>query len=104
MRLNKIKSYYAFESKSEWVESEGKLVRLFEFDGFKQALSFINSLAQECEARGHHPEIVWEYDKITLFLSTFASERVRGTTHDAGFQITEKDLELAQAIDSITVD
>ena len=94
MRLNKIKSYYAFESKSEWVESEGKLVRLFEFDGFKQALSFINSLAQECEARGHHPEIVWEYDKITLFLST----------HDAGFQITEKDLELAQAIDRITVD
>ncbi len=91
MGLNKIKSYQAFESKSEWIESEGKLVRRFEFDGFPQALSFINRMAEECEARVHHPEILWEYDKITLFLST----------HDAGFEITEKDFELANAIDRI---
>ena len=91
MGFNKIKSYEAFESKGGWAESEGKLVKRFGFDGFTQALSFINRVAEEAEALQHHPEIRWEYDKITILLST----------HDAGSKVTEKDFELARAIDRV---
>ena len=56
----------------------------FKFNDFKQAFSFMTSLAMKAEQINHHPE--WEnvYNKVTITL----------TTHDKG-GITELDYEMA---------
>ena len=56
----------------------------FKFYDFKQAFSFMTSMAMKAEQINHHPE--WEnvYNKVTITL----------TTHDKG-GITELDYEMA---------
>ena len=58
--------------------------KLFKFADFKQAFSFMTSIAMKAEQINHHPE--WEnvYNKVTITL----------TTHDKG-GITELDYEMA---------
>ena len=58
--------------------------KIFKFADFKQAFSFMTSLALKAEQINHHPE--WEnvYNKVTITL----------TTHDKG-GITELDYEMA---------
>ena len=58
--------------------------KLFKFADFKQAFSFMTSLAMKAEQINHHPE--WEnvYNKVKITL----------TTHDKG-GITELDYDMA---------
>ena len=58
--------------------------KLFKFSDFKQAFSFMTSIAMKAEQINHHPE--WEnvYNKVTITL----------TTHDKG-GITELDYNMA---------
>ena len=58
--------------------------KLFKFADFKQAFSFMTSLAMKAEQINHHPE--WEnvYNKVTITL----------TTHDKG-GITKLDYDMA---------
>jgi len=70
-----------------WELSEGSLTRMFSFSDFREAMSFINSVAALAERAGHHPDIDIRYNKVKLALSS----------HDAG-GITEKDFSLAAEI------
>ena len=72
----------------DWKDNNGKLEAHFKFKDFISAFSFLNGIALLSEKRNHHPEIYNVYNKVTLKLST----------HDAGEQITDKDLELAEEI------
>lgn len=72
-----------------WRKENNKLIRDFEFQDFKEAIKFINGVAEIANNLDHHPEIYNLYNKVTLILST----------HDAGDIVTEKDLELAKEID-----
>lgn len=74
-----------------WQHEEHALTREFEFEDFKQALDFINTIGALAEAHGHHPEIWNVYNQVRLRLST----------HDAGDTVTEKDIELAAAINGL---
>ena len=74
-----------------WEELDNKLVKNFVFKDFKAAFSFLVKVAIEAENANHHPEIFNVYNKVTLKLCT----------HDAGSTITEKDRQLAQAIDRL---
>ena len=67
-----------------WSEIEGALEREFRFDGFLQALAFVNRVAELAEAADHHPDIAIHYNRVTL----------RWWTHTTG-GITERDRELA---------
>lgn len=73
-----------------WELSEGALTRTFSFSDFREAMSFINSVAAVAERAGHHPDIDIRYNKVKLALSS----------HDAG-GITEKDFSLAAEIGRI---
>ena len=75
---------------SEWTVSGENLQRTISFDDFRQAMSFVNKLADAAEAAAHHPDIMIRYGKVTLTL----------TTHDAG-GLTEKDFDMASVIDSL---
>lgn len=74
-----------------WNETPARLEREFQFDDFRAAMAFLNRVANVAEELGHHPEIFNIYGTVRLTL----------TTHDAGNTVTEKDYELAAAIDAV---
>lgn len=83
----------ALASLDGWTFAEGKLLNTYVFRDFKSALAFINQVGAVAEAQNHHPEIQNIWNRVILKLST----------HDAGDQVTEKDLTLARAIQSLAV-
>lgn len=76
-----------------WGIENAKLLKVYKLKDFKAALAFINQVGAEAERQNHHPEIHNSWNRVTLRLCT----------HDAGDQITEKDLTLARAIQSISL-
>jgi len=71
-------------------ELEGPRIRKrYAFPAFKEAMGFVNGVASLAEEMNHHPDILVEYDKVTLTL----------TSHDAG-GLTGRDFSLARRIDS----
>lgn len=74
-----------------WKEENNKLKRNFEFKDFNEAFGFMSRVALLAETQGHHPEWSNVYNKVEISLST----------HDAGDVVTEKDRNLAAAIDKI---
>ena len=75
-----------------WNFKQHRLVKTFVFEDFREAISFIVRMAFYAEELQHHPELSNVYNRVTLAL----------TTHDAGNRVTEKDLELARAIERIS--
>lgn len=54
----------------QWqVVSEHRLMRKFSFPNFRQALEFVNRVAEVAEQQGHHPDILlaWGRAEITLW-------------------------------------
>lgn len=81
---------------SDWsLEDGGRSIgKIFEFVDFKQAMNFVNKVAEIAEAEKHHPNInIHDYNKINISLST----------HDAE-GLTEKDFKVAERIDSLNSD
>lgn len=72
-----------------WKRADDTLTRTFRFSSFREAISFLVRVAFVAEELNHHPEIRNVYNHVTLTL----------TSHDAGNQITNRDLELARQID-----
>lgn len=97
--MKHLKKYTLFESTSiedlstsnGWTEKDSSLVKDFGFKSFREAQDFINRVADIAESQNHHPKIEWLYDKVQLSLST----------HDAGDTVTNKDIKLANSINSI---
>ncbi len=77
-----------------WQEKDNFLIRIFEFDNFVQAVNFVKKIVPIAEEQGHHPDIeIFSYKKV----------KVKLTTHDEGYKITEKDIELADKINGIVI-
>lgn len=74
-----------------WIEEDNKLKRSFTFKDFIQAWGFMNSVALIAEKMNHHPFWLNVYNKVDIELST----------HDAGNVITQKDIDLAKAINNL---
>jgi 4a-hydroxytetrahydrobiopterin dehydratase len=75
---------------SGWTRSGDSLVRAFALPSFPAALVFASAVGHLAERADHHPDILIQYNKVTLKLST----------HSAG-GLTDKDFELAQEINGI---
>ncbi|HEV8340432.1 MAG TPA: 4a-hydroxytetrahydrobiopterin dehydratase [bacterium] len=58
----------------DWVfEEDGKAVRRqFKLKDFKDAIAFVNAVAEVAEAEDHHPDIFIRYKQVTFTLSTHA--------------------------------
>ena len=80
-RLEKIK---------EWSLAADSITKKFEFSNFKEAIEFVNNLAEIAEKADHHPDIFINYKRVTLTIST----------HSEG-GLTEKDFNLAEKIEKI---
>jgi 4a-hydroxytetrahydrobiopterin dehydratase len=72
-----------------WKREGGEISRLYTFSGFITAMAFVNHVAGLSESMDHHPDILVQYKKVTLTLST----------HSAG-GLTDLDFILAEKIDA----
>ena len=80
--ISNLKSWKATTEKREAITKE------FKFSNFKDAFSFMTSIALKAEEIAHHPEWHNVYNKINIVL----------TTHDVG-GLSEKDIILANFLD-----
>lgn len=72
-----------------WTTKDDALHCDFQFTDFRQAFAFMTEVAFAAEAAGHHPNWSNVYNTVSIRL----------TTHDAGNTVTDKDRNLATAID-----
>ena len=76
---------------NDWIVEDNKLKRSFVFENFVHAWGFMNSVALLAEKMNHHPLWLNVYNKVEIELST----------HEAGNSITQKDIEVAKAINNL---
>lgn len=74
-----------------WKKQDNKLYKKFMFSNFSEAFAFMTRVALEAEKADHHPLWTNVYNKVEIWLNT----------HDAGDIVTDKDKQLAKAIDVI---
>ena len=72
-----------------WELSGKEIRRVYTFPDFQRSMAFVNRVAELAEAMDHHPDILVNYSRVTLTLSS----------HDAG-GLTDRDFRLAGQIDS----
>ncbi len=64
---------YLKEISSDWITLEDKrLERKFKFKDFKEAMEFVNKVADVAELEQHHPDIKIFYNMVTITLWTHA--------------------------------
>ncbi len=73
-----------------WKRVGKEIKRTYTFDDFNQSIAFVNKVASLAEKADHHPDILIQYDKVTLTLST----------HDEG-GLTSRDFKLAERMDGL---
>ncbi|MFX0138931.1 MAG: 4a-hydroxytetrahydrobiopterin dehydratase [Candidatus Hodarchaeota archaeon] len=49
-----------------------RIKKQFNFENFKEAMKFVNKVAELAEEEGHHPDIYIYYDEVVLELHTHA--------------------------------
>jgi 4a-hydroxytetrahydrobiopterin dehydratase len=75
----------------EWSYLDNSIVKEFQFKDFTEALAFVNKAGSLAEEMNHHPDIfIHSWNKVKLTIST----------HSEG-GVTNKDLQLAEKIESI---
>jgi len=75
-----------------WVLSDNKLTKTFEFTTFEEAIDFMVRASKVISELDHHPEWTNVYNRVMVSLCT----------HDAGNAVTQKDHDLATALDQVS--
>lgn len=74
-----------------WKEENNSLYATFIFGNFSEAFAFMTRVAMIAEKMDHHPTWTNTWNKVEIRLST----------HDAGNIVTDKDREMAEAINGL---
>lgn len=74
-----------------WQETKHGLYKQFNFENFKEAWEFMTKVATLAEEYQHHPRWENEWSVVQIWL----------ITHEGGKNITDKDRQMAEAIDAI---
>lgn len=72
-----------------WHYSNQALTKRFECSSFGHAVKFVNRIAVLAEQADHHPELLIEFNKVTVTLSTHDSHGVTGKDFSLAQQIQE---------------
>ncbi|MDQ1281083.1 MAG: 4a-hydroxytetrahydrobiopterin dehydratase [Thermoproteota archaeon] len=89
MRREDVKKH--LESISGWKQVADTIEKNYKFRNFRQAIEFVNRIADVADAEDHHPDILlWNWNNVKLTL----------TTHTLN-GLSEKDFEVAAKIDKI---
>ena len=74
-----------------WAHVGGSITRTVQRADFRAAMLYVGAVAYLAEEANHHPDILVQWNKVTLTLST----------HSAG-GLTSNDFALARAIDALS--
>ncbi|HVZ12267.1 MAG TPA: 4a-hydroxytetrahydrobiopterin dehydratase [Patescibacteria group bacterium] len=67
-----IKTYQSY-LKTQWDIVDGKKIeRMFKFKDFREAMEFVNKVADIANEEDHHPDILINYSRVTITLWTHA--------------------------------
>jgi len=69
---------------------KGEIQRKLKFKDFRESMLFVGAVAHLAETMNHHPDILIQWNKVTLSV----------LTHSAG-GLTEKDFTLAAKVDAL---
>ena len=83
----------ALEELPGWKREGKAIARTYDLKGFKAAMAFAGTVGELAERADHHPDILIQFSKVTLTLSS----------HDAG-GITDRDMRLARQIEAAAKD
>ena len=89
--MNEVQITESLKSLPGWTFEGNKLRKTYKFNDFPEAMAFLVRLSYEAENRNHHPEIFNCYNRLEIGLNT----------HDAGGKVTNRDIELALAIEKL---
>tara|TARA_B000000532_G_C18768055_1_gene362752 strand:- start:23 stop:265 length:243 start_codon:yes stop_codon:yes gene_type:complete len=79
---------------TDWpIDNQGRLSKTFEFKNYRKSFAFTSQVAMLSEKKNHHPQIVLDYNKVTVSL----------ISHDVQ-KITQRDIDLANQIDKLYID
>ena len=73
-----------------WERRGDSIVKTATLGDFKEAMGYVNQVADIAESRNHHPDITIQWNEVTLTLST----------HSAG-GLTANDFDLARRINAL---
>lgn len=71
----------------DWRYRLGGLVTVYKAPTSAAALDLIAAVGRSAEEQNHHPDLDWRYNRVFI----------RFTSHDAGGEVTERDVAAAQA-------
>ncbi len=73
-----------------WTRNGDEIAKTYMLPSFTAALAFVSTVGHLAEAMDHHPDILVQYKKVTLTLST----------HEAG-GLSRLDFDLAGQVDAL---
>lgn len=76
-----------------WKRDGKQICKSFDLKGFKAAMAFAGTVGELAERADHHPDILIQFHRVTLTLSS----------HDKG-GVTDRDLRLARQIEAAAKD
>jgi 4a-hydroxytetrahydrobiopterin dehydratase len=74
-----------------FADGDVAISKTYHMPSYIAGVAFAGAIAVLAEAHNHHPDITISWKKVT----------VRFSTHDAGNKITQKDVEIARAIEAL---
>jgi 4a-hydroxytetrahydrobiopterin dehydratase len=74
----------------DWKLGEGEIYKWFRFDGYPEAVAFLERTVEPAERMHHHPDVEVHERRVRIALHTWSAEA-----------ITEKDFALATEIDKL---
>jgi len=74
-----------------WTRHEISVRRVLQFPDFVAAMRFVNAVAEAAETANHHPDILINYNQVTLTL----------VSHDSG-GVTQRDIRMAGKLNQIS--
>lgn len=74
-----------------WARDGDMLTRTFKLDSYMAGLALATTIGTLAEGFNHHPDMSIGYKSVTVSF----------TTHDAGSKITQKDIDIATAINAL---
>lgn len=87
-KLSKKEIQEKLKDLKDWQIERKAIVKTFTLPSFKEAITFVTKMSDLAEAANHHPDILIQYNRVILTLST-----------DSESGVTEHDINLATQIE-----
>ena len=73
----------------DWDREGDEIHKVFEFDDFAAAMTFVNEVAKLAERYDHHPDIDIRWNKVRLALSTHSEGGLTAADFDVAGEIEQ---------------